>query len=317
MRRLGFALTALALGACQLYRADESCPGENPGSCSGWSECVTTPGDPGFGQCGGEIYVCEDGAWVVDGWCEPAGPQECEEPRPGCPGWAACDAGQCLDIPLYECDERTGEWVDSGTICEGVFTDVTGDLYLEQSVYTAAEACPPLRPRNPLVLFAQDDGTVTASPPTVILEGEAVGGWGYGSVAVMLVDDWAGTTPTVEYDLDVSPWGEVAGLADVTLTDCNAQLIVRGALCPRDAELCVFDDDGWGVWCSGGVVYGDDLTRYVMCAQGTTDEVCEYGGEGNAAPVATCPGACGDTGMHWFETNDEYQAFDPASLCAP
>lgn len=270
---------------------------------------------PGFGQCGGEIYTCEGGEWVVDGSCEPE--QTCEEPRPGCPSFGECNAGECLDIPVYECDETTGEWVDSGIICEGRLTDVIGDLYLVQSVSMAADSCPAMQPRKPLVLFVQDDYRVTATPPTTILEGEAFSGWGEGGVLARLVDDWAGAMPTIEYQLDVYEGGYVEGIANLTLGDCDAGLEVRGTLCPRGAEPCTVYDNGWNVWCSGDRVFSDDLTLYALCLPGTTDEVCQYGGYGNFERIATCPGACGDFDVHWFETVDEYNAFDPTTLCAP
>jgi hypothetical protein len=74
---------------------------------------------------------------------------------------------------------------------------------------------------------------------------------------------------------------------------------------------------GVNVWCQAGVVFSDGLTRYAYCLPDSKEEVCEYGGEGNPARVATCAGACADSDLHWFETVDEYSAFDPASLCAP
>jgi hypothetical protein len=243
-------------------------------------------------------------------------PIPCQGSNPGCT-YDQCNAGLCVDIPVFVCDETTGEWVEQGVICEGILVDVTGDLLLVQSVVGAADSCPALAPRNPLALSVQDDGSVTAPAPIEILEGSGTGGWEQGTVFVTLVDIWGAVTPTVDYDLAVSADAEVEGGATVTAPDCDAELEVRGMLCPRGVEQCAVHDDGWNVFCYGGAVFSDDLTRYAFCLPGTTDEVCEIGGAGNAARVAECAAGCADTTNHWFETVDEYNAFDPSSLCSP
>jgi len=87
---------------------------------------------------------------------------------------------------------------------------------------------------------------------------------------------------------------------------------------PRFVSVaCGVFADGWTVQCTDGVVYGDDLTRYAFCPSGSTVPSCEVGGEGARAQVATCGGACADTTVHAFDTIEEYDAFDPQSLCAP
>jgi hypothetical protein len=64
-------------------------------------------------------------------------------------------------------------------------------------------------------------------------------------------------------------------------------------------------------------VPSDDLTRYAICPAGQSAPVCEVGGAGGLVRVATCAAGCADTSVHWFATIDEYNAFDPASLCNP
>jgi len=241
----------------------------------------------------------------------------CPLPRPGCPSQDACDSGGCVDVTLYECDESTLEWVDSGVICEGVFVEAAGELVLTQSVLAAAASCPPLAPRVPLVLSVQDDGTITAPAPITVVEGTGTSGYETATVQAILEDDWGGVAATADYDLAILPSGAVEGGAVVTATSCDAELEVDGELCPRGAVACTIFDDGWNVQCFEGSVYSDDLTRYTYCLPGETTPVCETGGEGNLTRVATCMAGCADTTLHWFETVEEYNAFDPATLCAP
>lgn len=56
-------------------------------------------------------------------------------------------------------------------------------------------------------------------------------------------------------------------------------------------------------WADAYGVYGVTLTETVR----TVD----------ARSETTCAGGCADTEVHWFETLEEYNAFDASSLCAP
>ena len=82
MRRAG--VLVVALSACSFYGGGDdeeqekdggttfpSCDTPDPSGCPSWSACITDPSNPDYAQCGGEMYVCEDGEWVIDGWCEP------------------------------------------------------------------------------------------------------------------------------------------------------------------------------------------------------------------------------------------------------
>ena len=76
-------LLLLALSACSLYDGGDdpededggttwpTCDTPDPSGCSSWSECITSPSNPDYGQCGGTMYRCEGGEWVIDGYCEP------------------------------------------------------------------------------------------------------------------------------------------------------------------------------------------------------------------------------------------------------
>ena len=259
----------------------------------------------------------EDPPVSVDAGIDAGGPLSCEEPQPaGCPDLDACDAGECLDLTLWECDETTGEWVDSGVVCEGVYVPAVGEIVLEQWVFSAGDDCPALRVRNPLVLSAHDDGSVTASAPVTILEGEAGGGFSQAYVSATLTDDWYGVTPTLAYEIWIGEDGSAAGQAAQS-APCDGTVEARGARCPVGVEPCGVFDDGWTAQCSSGAVYGDDLTRYAYCAPGSTVPACEVGGEGGLNRIATCSGACADTTVHSFATYEEYAAFDPTVLCVP
>jgi hypothetical protein len=207
--------------------------------------------------------------------------------------------------------------VDSGAVCEGVLVSVEGTLAITQAVYSTVGTCPALAPRNPLVVSIDALGVVTAEPPVTIVEYQASGDWGAGTIAMTLTDDWAGVTPTVEYDVEVYP-SSVFGIGLAFAGgDCQATVVLDATLCPPGVVACGVFADGWTVQCTDGVVYGDDLTRYAFCPSGSTVPSCEVGGEGARAWVATCGGACADTAVHVFETTEEYDAFDPQSLCAP
>jgi hypothetical protein len=248
----------------------------------------------------------------------PSAPIPCdEEERPGCPSSQACDYGECADFPLYTCDETTGEWVEDDEICEGFIVDASGDLLLEQSLSSVAVECPPLTPRSFLHLSVEPDGTVTAAPPITILAGLGMSGYDVAGVQATLQDDWGSYAPTLSYDLLIEGSGVVLGEGEIIDTGCDAQLFVTGEQCPLGVWQCTVYDDGWNVWCEGGFVYSDGLTRYAYCLPDSNDEVCETGGEGHARRVATCAGGCADTDVHWHETSEEHDAFDLASLCAP
>jgi hypothetical protein len=84
---------------------------------------------------------------------------------------------------------------------------------------------------------------------------------------------------------------------DIALTDCGVA------------------DNGWNVWCADGKVFVDDLTAYLYCACGSSSTVCSTGGTGDEYEVRSCPSGCVDEDVHYLEVLQEFQDFDPASLC--
>ncbi len=240
----------------------------------------------------------------------------CPSSQPGC-SWDECFEGDCYDDYVYECDPATGEWVVASGVCEARAGYVYGDLHLEQWFESAALTCPP--PRSPIAMFAAGDGTVTGGAPIEVVASQIDGG-GYGDSATLraiVADNWSGIPVSITYDLEVSPYDSVFGYGAVNVPDCQATLYVTGVQCPSDAEPCVVYDDGWNFWCYQGEVFEDDLTRVGYCLPGEEEEVCQTGGEPHVARVAACANGCAGSGVTWFETVEERDAFDPASLCAP
>lgn len=86
--------------------------------------------------------------------------------------------------------------------------------------------------------------------------------------------------------------------------------------CPVPTLLCGFDDAGFHVQCKGGVVSDRDLTVAWFCPCGSDEVVCQRPNQTELAPRFTCPAACVDEELHYFETYPEYSSFDQHSLCA-
>lgn len=242
----------------------------------------------------------------------------CPDPQPGC-SWDECLEGDCYDSDVYECDPATGEWVEASVVCEARAGYVYGDLHLEQSIESVGLACPALTPRNPIAMFAEGDGTVSGGAPIEVVASQT-GGGGFGDSATLraiVADNWSGVPVSISYDLKVSPYDVVSGYGTLTIPDCEARLYVTGVQCPHDAQPCVVYDDGWNFWCYQGEVFEDDLTRVGYCLPDDEEEVCQTGREPHVAHVAVCANGCAVSGVVWFETIDERNAFDPTSMCAP
>lgn len=169
--------------------------------------------------CGGG----DDGdAAPPDAGCAGEDPSEC-------PSQAACDRGECLDIPFFYC--VNGRWEE--VICEGgVSVDPVGTWTLTQTITDTTGTCPDLVPRDPLVLTVDVNLTVTAEPPIVITASNAAPNWGIASLTATLTDDWQGVTPTIDYALSVDEFAAVTGTGTLTVDQCTATLAVTGTRTP-------------------------------------------------------------------------------------
>jgi hypothetical protein len=96
-----------------------------------------------------------------------------------------------------------------------------------------------------------------------------------------------------------------------TTPDPNTQI---PASCPsKDVEVCGYRDGGFTVDCEYGNVQVFDLTQTMYCDPPKTEVVCESELKGPQI-IYTCSAMCSDE-VKYFDTFDEYSAFDPASLC--
>ena len=86
------------------------------------------------------------------------------------------------------------------------------------------------------------------------------------------------------------------------------------ATCPSPKlEVCLVRDGAWTVDCEYGNVTLRDESSVGYCAPGKHDVLCESAPKGPEILMA-CDSGCSDE-VKLFDTYDEYQQFDPASLC--
>ena len=84
--------------------------------------------------------------------------------------------------------------------------------------------------------------------------------------------------------------------------------------CPtQNVEVCLIRDGAWTVDCEYGNVTLRDESSVGYCAPGRHDVLCETEPRGPEILMA-CDNGCSDE-VKLFDTYDEYQRFDPASLC--
>lgn len=256
------------------------------------------------------------GALAVAAGCSSqggSGDDACDGARSGCPSWEACFDGECLDIPLYECVD--GEWVDSSTICEGPIYVPRMTVIALQPAFEASGGCPALTPPPTVAIEILEDA-VTVTPAVTIRSAGVSGHWnGTADVRVLFDATWGGVDVQGDYGLQVENSG-AWGVLGLTWAGCSTTITLTTETCPTGVEACGVADDGWNVQCRDGVVHADDLSRHLYCGDGEGTPACWLGGAGDASLVAVCAGACLDEDVRWFETFEEYAAFDPASLCA-
>jgi hypothetical protein len=88
--------------------------------------------------------------------------------------------------------------------------------------------------------------------------------------------------------------------------------------CPADYVSCAVSDGGWQVWCQDGLVVERDLTAYLWCPPGGgIEDACSALGNPDPYARVYCPASCATSEGVYLETSQEYQEFDPTSLCAP
>jgi hypothetical protein len=105
----------------------------------------------------------------------------------------------------------------------------------------------------------------------------------------------------------------LAACADEDDSDRGPELEVP-ATCPSDnVEICLYRDGAWTVDCEYGNVTLRDESSVGYCAPGKHDVLCETPPKGPEILMA-CDNGCSDE-VKLFDTYDEYQHFDPASLC--
>ena len=86
--------------------------------------------------------------------------------------------------------------------------------------------------------------------------------------------------------------------------------------CPAHVYSCAIGDGGWRAQCLDGHILTDGATDYYYCECGRTEYACQLS-IGGPRDLLTCPGACLDTDLHYFDTFGEFSSFRPESLCAP
>jgi hypothetical protein len=85
--------------------------------------------------------------------------------------------------------------------------------------------------------------------------------------------------------------------------------------CPEEAEVCGYRDGGWDAFCENGVVSMRSYNTTLYCRPERSSEIlCESDPPPDTA-VHTCPGACVTADRVYLETVDEYNRFNPATLC--
>ena len=86
------------------------------------------------------------------------------------------------------------------------------------------------------------------------------------------------------------------------------------ATCPSQSlEICLYRDGAWTVDCEYGNVTLRDESSVGYCAPGKHEVLCETEPKGPEILMA-CDNGCSDE-VKLFDTYDEYQHFDPSSLC--
>lgn len=87
------------------------------------------------------------------------------------------------------------------------------------------------------------------------------------------------------------------------------------ATCPAEPfEHCGVYDNGWDVWCEAGVVRANDMTANAFCYPASGEVACMTGVHRRDRLATT---SCATLERRYFDYYGDYQAFDPATLCAP
>jgi hypothetical protein len=85
--------------------------------------------------------------------------------------------------------------------------------------------------------------------------------------------------------------------------------------CPADVEYCVQSIRLWDAWCENGQVLLDEITPVEYCHCGTEDVVCQRSTAGDPVVELACTSGCASGEVRRLE-GDDFDHFDPASLCA-
>jgi hypothetical protein len=101
----------------------------------------------------------------------------------------------------------------------------------------------------------------------------------------------------------------------VTLMACAGDDDGGAIACPEEAEACGYRDGGWDAYCEAGIVWMRSYNTTLYCRPNVSSEVLCESEPPPDTTVHTCAAACATTDRRYLETVDEYNRFDPATLC--
>jgi hypothetical protein len=86
--------------------------------------------------------------------------------------------------------------------------------------------------------------------------------------------------------------------------------------CPPGVEFCGIGDLDMRAWCRDSQVFSEAPVYFDYCFCGTSENACRLVRGQNPPPQYTCPGDCVDELPHYFDSYQEFNDFDPSTLCA-